>query len=36
MTVAAVHADVETSALLTDSALACGEVMLMIRRYNAP
>lgn len=36
VTVAAVHVDVETSALLTDSALACREVMLMISRYNAP
>jgi hypothetical protein len=35
VTVAAVHVDVESSADLTDSALACTEVMLMISRYNA-
>lgn len=34
VTVAAVHVDVESSADLTDSALACREVMLMIIRYN--
>ena len=35
VTVAAVHVDVDASPLLTDSALACGEVILMISRYNA-
>jgi hypothetical protein len=35
VTVAVVHVDVETSALLTDSALACREVMLKISSYNA-
>jgi hypothetical protein len=35
VTVAAVHVDVEISAPLTDSAFSCGEVMLMISRYNA-
>jgi hypothetical protein len=35
VTVAAVHVDVESSADLTDSALASREVMLMISRYNS-
>lgn len=35
VTVAEVHVDVESSADLTDSTLACREVMLIISRYNA-